>query len=267
MTGIWLILGALAVVLLVGGLHAGSKRRRRAALRATPLRTEERALLMTKVPLYASLPDERRDKLDGTMQVFLREMSFEACGVPEITGEMRLVIASQACLLLLESGYDDFGHLRSILIYPDAYVVKDEFGMEDVRLGESWDTGSVVLSWQSVRQGTRNPEDGLNVVLHEFAHQIDQVDGEADGLPILKRRGDYRAWSEAFGASYDLLCERVNRGERTVLDDYGATNPAEFFAVATETFFEKPDQLDREHPDVYEELERFYGLSPLSWKR
>ena len=251
---------------LAGGLHTWSRHRQREEVRARPLPDEHRALLMEEVPIYARLPEEIRQKLDGALQVFLHEISFEACGGLEgITDEMRLVIGSQAVLLLIESGYRDFGQLRSVLVYPDAYRVMDEFGMEDIRLGESWDTGSVVLSWQSVRAGSSNPEDGLNVVLHEFAHQIDQVDGEADGLPILKRRDDYREWAEAFGASFDLLCERVNKGQRTVLDDYGATNPAEFFAVATETFFEKPTQLHREHPDVYDEMRRFYGLDPLSW--
>jgi Mlc titration factor MtfA (ptsG expression regulator) len=200
------------------------------------------------------------------MSVFLDEISFEACGgLPEVTDQMCLVIAAQACLLLLESGYEDFGRLRSVLIYPDAYQAGDDDGSGDVRLGESWQTGSVVLSWQSVVEGARNPEDGRNVVLHEFAHQIDQFDGDADGLPLLKRKGDYRKWAEAFNVSYELLCERVNAGRKTVLDPYGATNPAEFFAVATETFFEKPKQLQREHAAVYAELRAFYGLDPVTW--
>lgn len=266
MTGVWIVLGVVALVFLVGGLYRWKRRRRREEIRNVPLTKAQRALLMKKVPLFVAMPAPVREKLEGTMQMFLHEISFEACGgVEEVTEEMRLVIASQACLLLVESGYRDFGLLRSVLVYPDAYVVRDEFGMEDIRLGESWDTGSVVLSWQSVVQGSKNPEDGLNVVLHEFAHQIDQVDGAADGLPLLKRKGDYREWARAFGASFDLLCERVDRGERTVLDDYGATNPAEFFAVATETFFEQPRQLKREHPEVYAQLERFYGLDPLAW--
>ncbi|NRB27806.1 MAG: zinc-dependent peptidase, partial [Roseibacillus sp.] len=143
---------------------------------------------------------------------------------------------------------------------------RDEMGVESIRLGESWRNGSVVLSWQSVRQGSRNPEDGRNVVLHEFAHQLDQFDGRADGLPVLKSRGHYPEWAEAMQASYQKLRARVERGARTVLDDYGATNPAEFFAVATETFFEKPRQLMREHQGLYEQLKRFYGLDPLEWE-
>ena len=123
----------------------------------------------------------------------------------------------------------------------------------------------MVLSWRSVAAGAVNPEDGRNVVLHEFAHQLDQANGPADGLPRLKARGDYAQWAEAFRASYDRLCESVNRGRKTVIDPYGATNPAEFFAVATETFFEKPDQLSEAHPDVYEEMAEFYGLDPKAW--
>ena len=266
MMAVWLILGAVALVVLIGSLHAHRRKRQRAEARRRPFTDAQRGILRVHVPLYGQMPELLRPALEGEIQVFLHEISFEPCGgVEEVTETMRLVIASQACLLLLESGYPDFGKLRTVLIYPDAFVVKSEFEMESIRLGESWQTGSVVLSWQSVVQGSRNPEDGLNIVLHEFAHQIDQVDGVADGLPILRRRGDYRGWAEAFGGSFDLLCERVNRGERTVLDDYGATNPAEFFAVATETFFEKPKQLKREHTEVYSQLQGFYGLDPHSW--
>lgn len=266
MTGVWIILGAVAIVLVAGGLHRMLRAGRRREVRAQSLSPEERALVAEHVPLTRQLPEEHRGRLEGQMRVFLDEISFEACGgLPEVTDEMRLVIASQACLLLLESGYEDFGRLRSVLVYPDAYRAREDDGSGDVRLGESWDTGSVVLSWQSVVEGARNSEDGRNVVIHEFAHQIDQYDGEADGLPVLKRRGDYRNWAEAFNKSYDLLCERVNAGKKTVLDPYGATNPAEFFAVATETFFEKPEQLQRKHPAVYGELQSFYGLDPAAW--
>lgn len=223
-------------------------------------------MLREEVPLYARLPTELRRKLDGVIQVFLHEVGFEPCGeIQEVTDKMRLVIAAQAGLLLLESGYRDFGRLRSVLIYPNAYAAEGDLGVESIRLGESWQTGSVVLSWESVLQGSRNAEDGLNVVLHEFAHQIDQFDGEADGLPILKRRSDYQEWARVFRTSYEELCEKVEKGQRTVLDEYGATNPAEFFAVATETFFEKPHQLAEEHPEVFEQLERFYGLNPREW--
>jgi Mlc titration factor MtfA (ptsG expression regulator) len=143
--------------------------------------------------------------------------------------------------------------------------VKDEWGEEGVNLGESWGTGSVVLAWQSVKQGDANPEDGLNVVLHEFAHQIDQEDGAADGVPELEELTDYGKWSRAFLPAYDGFCERVNAGKRSVLDDYGAESPAEFFAVATETFFERAKGLKREEPEIYAELVKFYGMDPGAW--
>lgn len=262
--------GIVIVILMAGGLVAllyhRVKQRQRREVRATPLSEADRALLQKEVPLYAALPSEFTKEMDARIQVFLYQVGFEPCGqLEEVTREMQLIIASQACLLLLASGYDHFGLLRSVLVYPDAYEVRDELGVKSIRLGESWMSGSVVLSWESVRQGSRNEEDGLNVVIHEFAHQLDQFNGVADGLPVLKDRKDYPEWASVMRASYKTLLERVEKGRRTVLDDYGATNPAEFFAVSTETFFEKPKQLEEKHPELYEQLKRFYGLDPLGW--
>ncbi len=266
MKALGLIFGIIVLVFLAGGFYRWVANRRRKEALSTPLTAEERALLIEKVPLYARLPVSLRPRIEGLIQVFLMEVGFEPCGqLREITREMQLLVATQACLLLLASGYKHFGRLRSVLIYPDAYQVRDELGVESIRLGESWTSGSVVLSWESVRQGARNPEDGLNVVLHEFAHQLDQFDGTADGLPVLRYRKDYPQWAETMQAGYTDLLKQVKKGRRTVLDDYGATNPAEFFAVATETFFEKPVQLLREHPGVYGELKTFYGLDPIEW--
>jgi Mlc titration factor MtfA (ptsG expression regulator) len=261
-----IILGVVVVAFLAGWLHVRRKRKHRLAVMAEPLDVGSLALLQKHMPLFDRVPNELRPRLEGLMQMFMSELSFEACGdLHEVTEEMRLVISAQACLLLLESGFEDFGRLRSILVYPNAYKAHDEEGAS-VRLGESWQTGSVVLAWHSVVQGALNTEDGRNVVLHEFAHQLDQADGAADGLPRLKRRGDIAKWAEAFNRSYDLLCDRVNRGQKTVMDPYGATNPAEFFAVATETFFEKPAQLKEDHREVYRELVRFYGVDPGEWR-
>lgn len=266
MKDVWIVLGAIVLALAIGWGVSARRRQRRGEIASQPLSESDRSYLMKEVPLYEMLPQAQKERLDGLIQVFLYEISFEACGgLPEVTREMQLSIASQACLLLLDSGYENFGKLRSVLIYPSTYVVREEYGMSDARLGESWQTGSVVLSWSSVEQSSRNEEDGLNLVLHEFAHQIDQFDGVADGLPLLKSREDYAAWSEDFSESYERLCEEVEKGQRTVLDEYGATNPAEFFAVATETFFEKPKAMEREHPEVYSHLKVFYGLDPLRW--
>jgi len=267
MKAIGLVLAIVLVVFLLGSTLQRLRKRQRRAIRAIPLSEAERELLIAKVPIYACLPGELKEKLEELIQVFLHEVGFEPCGkLEEVTREMQLIVAAQACLLLLESGYNHFGLLRSVLMYPDAYEVRNEMGIKSVRLGESWKSGSVVLSWKSVRQGAKNPEDGLNVVIHEFAHQLDQYNGTADGLPVLKERADYPEWATVMRRSYADLLEKVEKGSRTVLDDYGATNPAEFFAVSTETFFEKPVQLEKKHPDLYRQLRRFYGLDPLQWE-
>ncbi|MEW6499597.1 MAG: M90 family metallopeptidase, partial [Cyanobacteriota bacterium] len=133
------------------------------------------------------------------------------------------------------------------------------------RLGESWTNDQLVLSWEQVKQDTYNWRDGHNVVLHEFAHQLDQEDGKAEGVPILQRDSDYDLWAKVMTEEYQQLCNDIQRGVKTVMNSYGATNPAEFFAVATETFFEKPRQLLKQHPALYEQLQRYYQLDPVQW--
>ena len=264
--GLGVLLGGLVVVAIFVFWHSGRVKRRRRKLRLMRLDPRQRTLVIERFPLWEEVPEDIRMETEGWMHVFLSEMSFEPCGgLAEVTEEMRLAIAAPACLLIAKRPQDYYERLRSILVYPDAFTVKNEWGAEDVNLGESWGTGSVVLSWQSVKQGDLNPEDGLNVVLHEFAHQIDQEDGAGDGVPELEETEDYGRWSRAFLPAYDAFCERVNAGKRSVLDDYGAENPAEFFAVATETFFERSKGLKREEPEIYAELVRFYGMDPGTW--
>ncbi|MCW1883725.1 zinc-dependent peptidase [Luteolibacter flavescens] len=264
--GLWILLGGLLVIAAIVFWHGGRVKRDRGKLRTRRLDARQRAILIEAFPLWEEIPEDIRADTEGWMHVFLTEMNFEPCGgLTEVTEEMRLAIAAPACLLISRRPQDYYERLRSILVYPDAFTVKDEWGMEDIRLGESWGHGSVVLSWQTVKQGDLNPEDGLNVVLHEFAHQLDQADGAGDGVPELDEPEDYGRWSEAFLPAYDAFCERVNAGKRSVLDDYGAENPAEFFAVATETFFERSKGLKREEPEIYAELVKFYGMDPGEW--
>ncbi|GAA5484335.1 zinc-dependent peptidase [Haloferula sargassicola] len=266
MSGIAILLAAVAVLAGVTWWHASRKSRRRRAWRATRLGGGRAAVVERLFPLWKRVPEATRRSAEGWMRVFLEEKSFEPCGGLEaVTEEMMLAIAAPACLLIAHRPQDYYESLRSVLVYPDAYRVRDEWGLEDVRLGESWGSGSVVLAWQSVLQGDANPEDGLNVVLHEFAHQLDQEDGAADGVPEFEEMEDYGRWSRAMAPAYESFVERVNAGKRTVLDDYGAESPAEFFAVATETFFEKSAALKREEPEVYAELARFYGMDPAAW--
>ena len=250
--------------------HA-ERRRALEQLRAEPLPADWIRILEADMPIYRRLPADLRQKLHGYIQVFLATKSFEACGeLEEITDEMRVLVAAQACLLLLNDRGGCFDRLGSILLYPDAYRAHERlYGaadeQSDTRLGESWGSGSVVLSWYHVKHGASNSEDGSNVVIHEFAHQLDQLDGSADGLPILRDRSRYQRWNEVFTKAYERHVQRTDDGRRTVIDGYGATNPAEFFAVSTETFFEKPKVLHKKYPDLYHELATFYEADPLSW--
>lgn len=266
MMGLWFLLGGLVVVAVIVGRHAGKLARRRRFLRARRLDARQHAIVVEHFPLWEEIPDAIRIEAEGWIQVFLDEMNFEACGgLRAVTEEMRLAIAAPACLLVACRPHDYYARLRSILVYPDAFTVKDEFGMDDVRLGESWGHGSVVLAWETVKQGDLIPEDGLNVVLHEFAHQLDQDDGAADGVPELDEAGDYGKWSGAFLPAFDRFCGKVNSGRRSVIDDYAAESPAEFFAVVTETFFERPKGLKREEPELFAALVAFYGMDPSGW--
>lgn len=266
MTGVVVVLSVFALGVIGLFVRSVMTRRRRRRLQLLRLTGEQRERLAEDFSLYARLPYSLRDELEGLMHVFIDEKSYEACGgLGEVTGHMRRVIAAQACLLLLNRKHDFYRRLRSVLVYPSAYKARGEHGDEDVRLGESWHSGSVILSWQSVIAGGRNEEDGHHVSLHEFAHQLDQVDGSADGVPELTGAGAYRVWSRVFSKAYDRFTDKVERGKPTVIDEYGATDPAEFFAVATETFYEKPEQLQREYPEVYAQLRQYYQVDPLEW--
>jgi Mlc titration factor MtfA (ptsG expression regulator) len=251
------------------------KRRRRSRLRQQPFPPEWSQILERNFPLYAKLPPEDQKELRGDIQVFLAEKYFEGCGGLVITDEIRVTIAAQACLLLLHRENDDYPRLDSILVYPSAYVARAVERLPggvvheglSARLGEAWSSGAVVLSWDDVRRGAADIHDGHNVVLHEFAHQLDQEDGSAQGLPVLERSSMYVAWARVLGAAFTELREEIARGHATLLDAYGATNPAEFFAVATECFFEKPQALKRRHPELYTELEEFYRQDPAAYNR
>ncbi len=243
----------------------GFKRRRRDRLRAIPLSQPWLKIIERNVPFYRCLPEPDQQELQGHIQVFLNEKRFEGCGGLQITEEIRVTIAAQACLLLLHRDTDYYPTMKSILVYPSAYVarVTESAGGivgegVSVRLGESWQRGAVILSWDDVLGGAADIHDGHNVVLHEFAHQLDQEGGAAHGSPILPHRSMYVAWARVLGAEYVQLQQDAEHGRKSVMDKYGATNPAEFFAVATECFFEKAVQLKRKHPELYEELKLYY---------
>lgn len=212
-----------------------------------------------------------QEQLHDLIRIFISEKNFEGCGGLVLTDEIKVVIAAQACLLLLNRNGGCYPKLFSVLVYPSAYVtgsrsrIGADRGDSSVRLGESWMHGAVVLAWDSVKSGALNFQDGHNVAMHEFAHQLDQEDGRGDGTPILEMRSAYSAWSRTLSEEYEQLRKKTLKRKKSVIDRYGATNPAEFFAVATETFFEKPAQLKKKHPELYQELEGFYKVDPIAW--
>jgi MtfA peptidase len=233
---------------------------------------EWEAILEHNVALYRHLPAALREELHGHIQVFLGEKHFEGCGGLKITDEIRVTVAAQACILLLNRKTDCYPRLSSILVYPGVYRPRRFTGAglrhelaDTVNAGESWPTGAVVLAWDEVRRGAMDVAHKANVVLHEFAHQLDQEDGAADGAPPLERPSSYVNWARVLGQEYAALQDRAARGQPTLLDQYGATNPAEFFAVATETFFEQPLRMKREHPELYREMKGYYRLDPAEW--
>jgi Mlc titration factor MtfA (ptsG expression regulator) len=246
------------------------KKQRRERLLQNPFPPGWVEILERNLPIYGRLPEDDRLELQGLIQIFLAEKIFEGCNGLEITDEIKVTIGAQACMLLLRRETDVYPKLITILVYPTAYVSNmPQHSPQGVvtegpqgRLGEAWTSGVVVLSWDDVLHGAADVRDGHNVVFHEFAHQLDQEDGAADGAPILPSRNMYSAWARVLGAEYAELQKAAEAGRKTVLDEYGATEPAEFFAVATEAFFEKPSQLRKKHPELYEELKAYYGQDP-----
>jgi hypothetical protein len=232
-----------------------------------------RDILRRRVPYFRSMPVDLQLQLKKQMQVFLAEKPFIGCNGLEVTDEMRVTIAAQACLLILNRRTDYFANLRRILVYPGAFLVDrvhtDGAGVlqeqRQVLAGESWSQGHVVVSWDDVVDGASVVDDGRNVVIHEFAHQLDQQNGPANGAPILGGRRRRERWARVLAEEFARLQEAAGRGETSLLSHYGATNPAEFFAVASEVFFEQPARMAGEHPELFRELSRFYSVNPLSW--
>jgi len=251
----------------------GLKNSRRKSFRGRLFPPAWLEIIRRNVPYYRLLPEEDRKELLGDILVFLGEKRFEGCGGLEMTDEIKVTIAAQACILLLHRQNSDYPRLESILVYPYAYMARgvrrsEGTGMiregDEVRAGESWLRGAVVLSWDDVKKSSRDVHGGHNVVLHEFAHQLDQESGVADGAPVLPSSSMYVAWARVLGKEYGQLLKDIDHQRRTDIDAYGATNPAEFFAVVTECFFEKPVELRERHPGLYKELKLFYRQDPAS---
>lgn len=248
------------------------RRGRRRRLARTPLRNDWVRFIQQNVRVYRVLPADLKKQLHGHIQVFLHEKHFAGAAGLNITDEIRVTIAAMACLLILNRPTNYFRRLCSIVVYPSSFVaprtthhahgVIEE--IDEVLLGESWESGTVTLAWDQVKHGPWDTRVGQNVTIHEFAHQLDQEDGEADGAPLLSDRRQCASWARVLSREFELLQRSKSKG--TVLDKYGASDPAEFFAVATEAFFEKPKQLATQHPELYEELRKYYRVDPAQWK-
>lgn len=246
---------------------------RRRALRARPFPDAWRDILKQNVPYVRHLPADLQLQLKRHIHVFIAEKEFVGCAGLNITDEIRVTIAAQACLLLLNKRTDYFPELQHILVYPDSFIVNRErtditgvmHEQRQVLSGESWTQGKVILSWRDVLAGAAEIDDGRNVVIHEFAHQLDQHDGNANGFPLITNRNLQRRWSEVFSREFRHLQQQVTQQQPATFDYYGATNPAEFFAVVTETFFEQAAKLAAQHPAMYKLLCDFYKVNPLSW--
>jgi len=273
MPGFWTsvaLLGALYAACFAGKRFYKNEKRRR--IIASPFPGSWKRTLLKNVSLYRKIPPALREKLNNSIKLFIAEKRFEGCNGLVVTDEIRVIIAGQACMLLMNRPNKNYPGLTSILVYPSAYLAPGRMHIEggayvegpQIRAGESWTRGVVVLAWDHVQRESARNYGGKNVVLHEFAHQLDQEDGRANGVPILSDQSRYASWSTVFQNNYQKLRNRAHQ-EDTLLDEYGTLNPAEFFAVATETFFKKPLEMKLQEPELYGELEEYYRIDPAEW--
>jgi MtfA peptidase len=273
----------LAIILLVisalGAIFWITSHNWRTALRRRDIKAQVfpkawRQILKSRFPYFKAMPADLQLQLKKHIQVFIAEKEYLGCDGFIITDEVKVTIAAQACLLLLNRNTDYYPKLKQILVYPNAFIMEqnqtDFAGVESrqrqVLLGQSWELGKVVLSWNSTLAGAANPFDGTNVVIHEFAHQLDQENGTANGAPILGDISAYPKWSEVLSHEFNQLQYAAQHHLPSLFDYYGATNPGEFFAVISEVFFERPVEFSLAHPKLYKELSQFYRLDPINWQ-
>ncbi|WKE66811.1 zinc-dependent peptidase [Gallaecimonas kandeliae] len=267
------ILVILCAALIAWWLYGDQWLARYYKRRERPLTAGQRRQLARDMPLYARLPSPMREKLEGLMMAFLSRVDFVGCEGLRVNSRMRLLVAAQACLLLLGRDEPAYPNVHTLYLYPEGYInaapqrlaggVIDPNGRH--LAGESWHDGRVVLSWNDCLYSAAYPFDGTNLVIHEFAHQLDQAKGSATGAPLQGSLPQAKRWQAVFQAAFDRHCLAVARGEHGLIDPYGATNPAEFFAVVSEVFFERGLELAEAEPQMYEMLSAFYGLDTRHW--
>ncbi|WP_115719104.1 M90 family metallopeptidase [Gallaecimonas mangrovi] len=263
----------LALLLIAWWLYGEQLKKRFYRRREKPLSETDRRQLATDMPLYLRLPAAQRQKLDGLMQAFLSRIDFIGCDGLTVTARMRHLVAAQACLLLLGRDEPAYPTVHSVYLFEGDFINKMPQhlpgGIVDMQgkhlAGESWGDGRVILSWQGCLRSAEHPFDGQNLVVHEFAHQLDQAKGFATGAPLQRSIPEAQQWQQVFSHAFRRHCEATFHGHRGLIDPYGATNPAEFFAVVSEVFFEQGQALYEHEPDMYQALEHFYGLNTRLW--
>jgi MtfA peptidase len=226
--------------------------------------------LVAQYPFTRLLTGTDQERLRGLVILFLHEKGIHGAGGMVMREDVRTAIAIQACILILNLGLDYYDGWVEIVVYPDEFVAEREFvddagvlhTVEEPMTGESWERGPVIVSWADANEGGR--AGGYNVVIHEFAHKLDMLNGEPNGFPPLHANMSRAAWSGAFTHAYEDFCVRIEKDELLAIDDYAAESPAEFFAVMSEAFFESPDDLAALYPDVYAQLALFYRQDPAA---
>ena len=254
---------------------------RRANIKAQAFPKHYRQIIKKRIPYFAQMPTDLQLQLKKHILVFLDEKEFIGFGGIKINDDIRVTVATQACLLLLNRRTNYYPKLKTIAIYPSAFIKKAEqkqlisgqlegsinvvSNQESVLAGESWDFGRIVLSWQDTVEGAKIPDDGANVVIHEFAHQLDQQNGPANGFPRLSKTTNKKQWTDIMNREFHALVQQKQYNQPSLLSYYGATNPAEFFAVASEVFFEQSAELYHQHNALYTQLKSYYRVDPINW--
>jgi hypothetical protein len=249
-------------------LEAFRRWRRARIIARTALDPGQWQQTLERLPFLRGLSAAERVRLRQAVILFLHQKSIHGAAGLELDAGMRLLIAAQACILILNLDIDYYRGWVEVIVYPDEFVPGGEYTDEDgivhterePRAGEAWLQGPVILSWADVAPSA----DGVNVVIHEFAHKLDMLNGDANGHPPLHRGMSRAAWAQAFGAAYADFCDRVDAGEEVAIDPYAAESPGEFFAVMSEAFFETPHAVGGLYPAVYDQLKLFYRQDPAA---
>lgn len=253
------------------------KNKKRTKLLSAPFPQDWETIIFNNLPYYKHLPFNDKKELQNLVRIFIAEKDWLGCNGLILTNEIKVTIASHACLLILKLPHDYYRNITSIYVYPSTVVIPETpVGIFEVRtlpiqgpmpiLGQAFSNGPVILVWDAIQREARHPERGHNVVYHEFAHKLDMLDGIANGTPPLLNKSDYQKWSEICTQEYTALIKRLQHHKDPFFDSYAATNEAEFFAVITEYFFSKPEKMKKYHGALYKVLKSFYRQDPAMIK-